>query len=116
MSERKAPVTDDLIDKDRANSAEHLFDGSDYVPARDNVRLSGQIQRVFNVMRDGKPRTLREIAAATGDPEASISAQLRHLRKPKFGSYVVEKEPLSQGLYNYKLLPPEKDRNLELPI
>ena len=48
MSERKAPVTDDLIDKDRVNSAEHLFDGSDYVPARDNVRLSGQIQRVFN--------------------------------------------------------------------
>lgn len=35
--------------------------------------------------------TLRELAQLTQFGEASISAQLRHLRKPKFGSYVVEK-------------------------
>jgi len=35
--------------------------------------------------------TLRELAAITGYGEASISAQLRHLRKPRFGSFVLEK-------------------------
>ena len=35
--------------------------------------------------------TLRELAQLTQFGEASISAQLRHLRKPKYGSYVVEK-------------------------
>lgn len=35
--------------------------------------------------------TLRELSQLTQYGEASISAQLRHLRKPRFGSYVVEK-------------------------
>lgn len=35
--------------------------------------------------------TLRELSQLTQYGEASISAQLRHLRKPKYGSYVVEK-------------------------
>lgn len=35
--------------------------------------------------------TLRELAAKTRYAEASISAQLRHLRKPECGGYVVEK-------------------------
>jgi hypothetical protein len=35
--------------------------------------------------------TLGELARMTHYPEASISAQLRHLRKPEFGGYVVEK-------------------------
>jgi hypothetical protein len=34
--------------------------------------------------------TLRELAQLTQFGEASISAQLRHLRKAKYGSYVVE--------------------------
>jgi hypothetical protein len=36
--------------------------------------------------------TLRELSQLTQYGEASISAQLRHLRKPKYGSYVVEKK------------------------
>jgi hypothetical protein len=54
-------------------------------------------------------RTLDEIAAVTGDPTASISAQLRHLRKPRFGSYIVKKRrrgDLSLGLYEYQVLKP----------
>jgi hypothetical protein len=34
---------------------------------------------------------LAELAEKTKFPPASISAQLRHLRKPKFGGWVVEK-------------------------
>lgn len=85
-----------------------MFNGSDYVPERDDVRLGPQLERVYSVMKDGLPRTLRQIANATGDPEASISAQLRHLKKERFGSHRVEKENKGGGLYEYKLLPPEK--------
>ena len=35
--------------------------------------------------------TLRELSQLTQYGEASISAQLRHLRKTKYGSYVIEK-------------------------
>jgi hypothetical protein len=39
----------------------------------------------------GSWRTLRELARSTGYGEASISAQLRHLRKRQYAGYVVEK-------------------------
>ena len=35
--------------------------------------------------------TLEELAKLTHYPPASISAQLRHLRKPQYGGFVVEK-------------------------
>ena len=37
--------------------------------------------------------TLDELAKLTHYPPASISAQLRHLRKPQFGAFVVKKRP-----------------------
>jgi hypothetical protein len=36
--------------------------------------------------------TLHELARLTGYGEASVSAQLRHLRKPEYGGFVVEKQ------------------------
>jgi hypothetical protein len=36
--------------------------------------------------------TLRELSRLTRYGEASISAQLRHLRKPQYGGFVVEKQ------------------------
>jgi len=44
--------------------------------------------------------TLKELAAKTRYPEASISAQLRHLRKPECGGYVVKK--LATGMSEEK--------------
>jgi hypothetical protein len=82
------------------------FDGECYQPERDDERLTGQILRVFNLMRDGNWRTLDEIASITGDPQASISAQLRHLRKKKFGNHTVDKRHRGEaknGLYEYQL-------------
>lgn len=81
------------------------FDGSDYQPARDDVRLTGQLLRIWSVVCDGAWRTLDQIAAATGDPQASISAQLRHLRKPRFGAHKVEREHVKDGLYRYRVIP-----------
>ena len=83
------------------------FDGADYDRSRDDTRLTGQILRVWNCVSDGKWRTLRQIAQETGDPEASVSAQLRHLRKPRFGGYTVEREYIDNGLYRYRLIPKE---------
>ena len=79
------------------------FNGADYESKRDNSRLAGQIQRVFKAMSDGRWRSLGQIEELTGDPQASISAQLRHLRKPRFGGHAVEKKYLGDGLYHYKL-------------
>lgn len=83
------------------------FDGAVYDPAFDQDRLSKQLGRVFAAVRDGRWRTLDEISAATGDPVASISAQLRHLRKPRFGGYAIEKQRRGlpeRGLFEYRLV------------
>ena len=86
------------------------FDGPVYEEKFDRERLTGQIKRVYNVMRHGYWLTLDEINGATGDPHASISAQLRHLRKPRFGSHTIEKRPRgdrSNGLWEYRMPPPD---------
>jgi len=80
------------------------FNGADYVAARDFTRLTTQIQRVFACMRDSNWRTLGEISRATGDPEASVSAQLRHLRKQRFGSHTINRNHIGNGLYKYQLI------------
>ena len=80
------------------------FNGADYQPDRDNGRLTGQLLRIFDYMKDGQWRTLSQIATATGDPEPSISAQLRHLRKDRFGGHTVNREYVDNGLYRYQLI------------
>ena len=82
------------------------FDGPEYDPKRDNARLAGQLQRVFDTMSDGRWRTLEELAAATGDPVASVSAQLRHLRKPRFGSHTVNRRSRTGALFEYQVVAP----------
>ena len=84
-------------------TAEHRFNGSDYDHVRDGPRLSSQLERVYHLMADGQARTLGEISDLTGDPHASVSAQLRHLRKTRFGGHSVSKEYLGHGLYRYRL-------------
>ena len=93
------------------------FDGPDYVPEHDLARLSGQNQRIYGILliayRLGLWLTLGEIQDWTrtedrpkGDPEASISAQLRHLRKPRFGSHTIEKRRRGgpgSGLWEYRM-------------
>ena len=84
------------------------YNGPCYDPALDQMRLNKQLGRVFDCMQDGLWRSLADIAKITGDHEASISAQLRHLRKPRFGSYIINKRRCSEfGLWQYRLLPPK---------
>jgi len=79
------------------------FNGSDYTPVLDDERLNKQMDRVKKVCSSGIPMTLAAIAKECGDPEASVSAQLRHLRKEKHGSHSVDKIHVSHGLYLYKV-------------
>ena len=48
-----------------------------------------QIGRVYASLADGKWRAVVEISSLTGDVQTSVSAQLRHLRKPQNGNYLV---------------------------
>lgn len=79
-------------------------DGQTYDHARDGARLASQQNRVLALMRDGRWRTLAEIALYTRDPESSVSARLRDLRKPKFGGHTVEREYVESGLHRYRVL------------
>lgn len=80
-----------------------LFDGITFSHDRDGPRLNAQLRRVRDLMLDGRWRTLADIAAATGDPEASVSARLRDLRKPKHGGYTVDREYVERGLWRYRI-------------
>ena len=68
------------------------FDGAAYRPELDKVRLTGQLKDVYELMRDGKWRSVQDISLLTRHPENSISAQLRNLRKERFGGYSVQRE------------------------
>lgn len=62
---------------------------SDYRGANDQIRINHQHDKIKALMLDGFWRTVREISTALEYPETSVSAQLRHLRKPQFGAFKV---------------------------
>lgn len=83
------------------------FDGETIDPSLDEQRLGRQQEAVRAFMERGGWHTLAELSAALGYPEASISARIRDLRKPRWGARTVERrrrgEPKS-GLFEYRLL------------
>lgn len=81
------------------------FDGPDYIPKIDQSRLENQHERIKQLMLDGVWRTYQEISIELGYPEASISAQLRHLRKDRFGGFTVNRRRRTlSGLSEYQVL------------
>lgn len=85
-------------------SGRPLFNGADYLPSRDDSRLLPQQARIRAAMQGGGWYTLGELAVACHAPEASVSAQLRHLRKARHGSHVIERRYLGGGLYQYRMV------------
>lgn len=79
------------------------FLGTTYSEPRDKARLTGQLARVRDCMTDGKWRSLAEIAEITGDPEASVSARLRDLRRPANGFYTVKRRQRSTSQFEYRM-------------
>lgn len=89
------------------------FSGAAYEAKYDEIRLTGQIGRVFRAMKDSKYRTLDEIAdriyemSGKRDGAASISAQLRNLRKDSFGSHTLNRRTRGErksGLWEYQII------------
>ena len=104
-----APVLPGMFDPPVSDVAQPVdaFDGETYEPEADQVRLSQLLARVYDVMRDGRWRTLREITEALGGAsEASVSARLRDLRKVRFGAHVVERRRRGEaaaGIFKYRV-------------
>jgi len=84
-----------------------MFNGPAYIEKYDFSRLKTQQQKVKMVMEDGKWHTLNEVQDIIGGSESSISAQIRHLRKARFGGHVVDRRRRGnpeQGLFEYRLV------------
>lgn len=80
-----------------------LFEGSDRIAKLPVVKLSSQISRIYTIMSDGIWRTARELEHFTGYKQSSIRAQLRNLRKPMYGSHIVEVRLRGPDLHEYKV-------------
>jgi hypothetical protein len=89
------------------------------IPAADGSEGPTQLDEILECMLRAAVRgewlTLDEIAVTTEFGEASVSAQLRHLRKPRHGRYRVEKRRRRFGeseagrhtkLWEYQVSPP----------
>ena len=95
-----------LLNLFKRTPPETRFDGATYNAKVDCQRLTPQTQRVYDAMLDGRWRSLFELSVKTGDPEASVSARLRDLRKQRFGAFVVDRRRRGNsdhGLFEYRL-------------
>lgn len=87
--------------------------GPAYNEAIDGERIKKQHNHIKEYMltagKSDKWLTLSEIEGALGYPQASISAQLRHLRKEQFGSFIVNKRRRAlRGTWEYIVLNPNE--------
>ena len=85
--------------------------GDSYDPDLDEPRLSTQLEKIKAYLSNNQWHTLNELEAVTGYPQASISSQMRHLRKRKFGQYHIAKRRRSGGrggTWEYRLMPREE--------
>lgn len=80
------------------------FDGPAYDHERDWEHLNKQMRAIYSIMKGGEWHTLQDIEDLTGYPQASISAQLRAFRRPKFGGHTVERAYVRNGLHKYRLV------------
>ena len=84
------------------------FDGRTYDPSKDHKRLTSAMDRALDYLKDGQPRTLKQIADACGCSEAGASARTRDLRKARFrekyGNYNMKcRRGAAGGLWLYSL-------------
>src|ERR1700761_5829976 len=85
--------------------------GPDFDPQLDGKRIATQLEVIASLMESAHQAeqwlNLAGIEQETSYPSASISAQLRHLRKPKFGGHRVEKRRRGGkgGTYEYRVYP-----------
>lgn len=74
--------------------------GVTFDEALDGPRLRSLLGRVLQIMSDGEPHTLAELAARAGGSEAGCSARIRELRA---GGHEIATTRVSGGLWQYRL-------------
>lgn len=100
-----------LLPQPKATVPDGDRDGVTYDPELDYERLNKQMQKVWRVVRTGRWYTLNDLALATGCPAPSVSARLRDLRKPKFGSQEVQRRRCDEGLWEYRVVPTKREED-----
>jgi hypothetical protein len=81
------------------------FHGAYYDQELDEARLTTQIEKVRRVMLDGRWHTVAAIAKLIDEPEPSVSAQIRNLRKQENGGHeIITKRDGDTGLFLYRLI------------
>lgn len=88
--------------------------GPAYSPVLDGERIQKQHEVIRDFMLRSGWKTLAEIEEALGYPQASVSANLRHLRKPAFKEYRVEKRRRTTGTWEYAVFPPAPKGQMKL--
>ena len=81
------------------------FDGWHFDAKKDQERLTKQMRGIYKVLKEAKVwLTVSEIEEETGYAQPSISAQLRNMRKEKFGSLDVRgRYREGTRIFEYKL-------------
>lgn len=74
------------------------FDGP-FLIKSDHARLGRQLAAVREAMAGGAWMTLQTLSLYTGAPEASVSARVRDLRKPKMGGYTIERQRVGNQFF-----------------
>jgi DNA-binding Lrp family transcriptional regulator len=83
------------------------FDGEDMDQERDGERLNRQMNIIRERMENAGWLSVQQLSNELGFPATSVSAQIRNLRKDKFGGRYVERRYQGNGLYQFKLHPVE---------
>jgi len=86
-----------------ARPSPQKFGGETYDPKLDEARLTGQLSRVYECLKDGQWWTLQRLKVTAGGSEAGISARIRDLRKSKWGAHKIERRRVSDGLWEYRM-------------
>lgn len=82
-----------------------LFDGP-AIERSDVPRLSGQLKKVYELMKDGGWFTIRQVARHVGCCEVSAASRMRDLRKERFGGHRVKRkrDQSRPGVFRYRLI------------
>ena len=77
--------------------------GDHYDKDRDEPRLTNQRELILAYIKQHRDFSVDEVALALSFPENSVSSQIRHLRKEKFGDHCIPIRHVGGGLYRYYL-------------
>ena len=70
------------------------------------VKQPVQLEQIKKLMLTGQWFTKYLLSELTGIELSSVASRIRDLRLEKFGGYIVERQRISNGVFQYRLLNP----------